>query len=64
MKQELTKKFNVYSTHSGAFLGVIRWEKGWRHYVMDYGDIIMSLACNEQLNDLMRELEDERKKRQ
>ena len=56
-----TKKFNVYSTHSDDFLGIIRWQNGWRHYVMDFDrECIWSLACIKQLHDFLEKLEEER----
>lgn len=58
-----TKKFNVYSTHSEDFLGVIHWRSGWRCYVISYSEqdaIDMSLSCNKELNNFMEELEKER----
>lgn len=62
LKQEgKTKRFHVYSTHSGDYLGLIHWRPGWRCYVMSYADNIdMSLGCNKQLNDFMEKLEQER----
>jgi len=59
------KRFNVYSTHSGDFLGLIHWNSGWRCYVISYSEedmIDMSLSCNKELNEFMQELEDKRKK--
>ena len=56
-----TKKFEVYSMHSGDYLGQIRWEGGWRHYVMDFcSECIWSFACLKQLSDFIQFLEDER----
>jgi len=58
-----TKRFNVYSTHSGDYLGWIHWRSSWRCYVMSYAnEIDMSLSCNKELNEFMQRLEDERKK--
>lgn len=53
-----TKCFNVFSTHSGDFLGEIHWRNGWRCYVMSYDeDIDMSLSCEKELVAFMEELE-------
>ena len=61
-----TEVVEVYSTHSDDFLGVIHWRCGWRGYVMTYPhgqDTDMSIGCNDELNDFMKELEADRKKR-
>lgn len=58
-----TKRFKVYSNHSGDFLGIVRWMPTWRCYVMDYGNIVMSLGCNKELDALMEKLELERKQK-
>jgi hypothetical protein len=59
-----TKIFNVYSTHSDDFLGVIHWRIGWRCYVFSYQpDIDMSLSCTKEVAEFMQKLEDERKER-
>ena len=64
-----TKTIKVYSAHSDDFLGIIHWKPGWRCYVMtlfsfSYNDNVdMSIGCNEELNDFMKKLEDERKQR-
>jgi len=55
-----TKKFRVYSGHSGDFLGVIKWKPSWRCYVMDYGDVEMSVSCNEVLNKFIKNISQER----
>lgn len=57
-----TRRFNVFSNHSGDFLGVIHWRPGWRCYVMSYApDIDMSFSCDDELNKFGHELEEERK---
>jgi len=57
-----TKVFLVYSHHSNDLLGMIHWRTGWRCYVMSYEEEIdMSLSCNQELNDFMEKLENERK---
>ena len=61
-----TKRFNVYSTHSGDFLGLIHWRSGWRCYVISYSEedmIDMSLSCIMELNNFMGKLEQERKEK-
>jgi len=59
-----TEAVEVYSTHSDDFLGIIHWRCGWRCYVMSYAENIeMSASCHDELNDYMKELEVERKKR-
>jgi len=59
-----TEVVDVYSTHSDDFLGTIHWRSGWRGYVMSYADNIdMSISCHNELNNFMKELESERKKR-
>lgn len=58
-----TKIVNVFSTHSGDYLGFIHWRPGWRCYVMSYANgIDMSLSCNKELNNYLEILEEERKK--
>lgn len=55
---------NVFSTHSGDFLGRICWKPTWRCYVMSYqNDIDMSLSCNKELNEYMENLEQKRKEK-
>ena len=63
LKQEgKTKRYDMYSNHSGDFLGFIHWRSGWRCYVISYGNgIDMSLSCNKELNKFMEQLEEERK---
>lgn len=57
-----TKCFEVYSTHSGDYIGLIHWRPGWRCYVMSYDMAIdMSLSCEDELNKFRHELEDKRK---
>lgn len=57
-----TEIVEVYSTHSGDFLGTIHWRNGWRCYVMSYeNDIDMSLSCEKELIKFMEELEQKRK---
>jgi len=58
-----TKVVDVFSTHSGDYLGRIHWRCGWRCYVMSYNkDIDMSIGCHDELNDFMKHLEDIRKR--
>ena len=59
-----TKIFNVYSTHSGEWLGFIHWRSGWRCYVMSYANgIDMSYFCGKEVDDFILELENERKEK-
>lgn len=57
-----TKKFDVFSNHSGVYIGTIHWRFGWRCYVISYAnDVDMSRSCNKELNKFMEKLEKERR---
>lgn len=57
-----TEKFNVFSTHSGDYLGQIYYSVGWRHYVMEFEEeCIWTFSCLNQLSKFIEELENKRK---
>jgi len=54
-----TKVVDVFSRHSGDYLGKLHWRCGWRCYVMSYENgIDMSLSCSEELNEFTKHLEE------
>lgn len=62
LSDKKTKNVDVFSTHSGDFLGSIQWKNAWRCYVMSFAEFVdMSLSCLEELNDFMELLKKERK---
>lgn len=57
-----THIFNLYSSHTDEFLGVIHWRPGWRCYVVSYEDgIDMSSSCMKEVCSFIDDLEEKRK---
>ncbi|MBI4029320.1 MAG: hypothetical protein HY376_03060 [Candidatus Blackburnbacteria bacterium] len=60
--EQKTKRFGVYSTHSGDYLGYIAWDGGWRRYVMNFDvQCKWSVECMAQCYKFMAKLMQERK---
>jgi hypothetical protein len=61
LSEKKTKDVDVFSTHSGDYLGTIHWRNTWRCYVISFAESVdMSLSCMEELSDFMELLEKER----
>ena len=52
-----TKTFRVYNVKTGDFLGMIKWNNGWRQYCF-YPDeeTVWSKGCLEEINDTIKHL--------
>lgn len=55
-----TKKFEVIS-HSGNYLGIIKWYGAWRQYVFfPVENSIFSIGCLKDLENALETIKDER----
>lgn len=58
-----TRKYDVFSTHSGDILGHIHWRSGWRRYVMSFDkDCDWSVECMAECYKFVQKLMEDRNK--
>ena len=60
-----TKIFHMFNKVTGEFLGLVKWNCGWRQYVTEIetiqGVINFSAGCNREAADFIDKLMKERK---